>query len=557
MVAAVAVIALTTRTASAMATATAAPCFSSCVPALSKETLSVIEGTLGFDRMTPVQAATIPLFLTNKDVCVEAVTGSGKTLSYVIPIVEMLLRREKGLKKRQVGAIVIVPTRELAAQVFGIMEKFSAAMIDGSSKPALLVGGTSVTDVLNDLSKGGSHVLIGTPGRMRDILCNHDVVDVKELEVLVLDEADTLLDMGFRDAVGDIFTRLPKQRRTGLFSATQTTQVADLARAGLRNPATVSVAVRGTRSGSEEDSSAGNRGGGSVVSTPAELRNFYCLCPQQLRLPGLVSFLSRECGAERGGKVIVFVATCASVDYWGAVLPQLKLMQGVQVRAFHGRMVQKKRTSVHAEFMGMPSGVLICTDVAARGLDFPDVKWIVQFDPPKDPNFFVHRVGRTARAGRSGQSLTFLLPEEDPYIEFLAARKVRLEEMKIESLNLPVDEDNQLSKAEADHHDHGREIRRLVRTDRALLEKGSHAFVSFVRAYKEHQCQFIFRFAALDLGALANTFSLIRLPRIPELKGKEDGIILAGASEVIDTTAIPVGVFSDCSTLAKFFFWTY
>ncbi|CAN0000141.1 unnamed protein product, partial [Phaeothamnion confervicola] len=240
-----------------------------------------------------------------------------------------------------------------------------------------------------------------------------------------------------------------------------------------------------------------------IQATPSTLDNWYLFCRPEEKLGLLVRFLQRQ----KACKVIVFLATCASVDFFSKVLGQLSPMRrhGIPVLALHGQLAQKKRVAAYERFLALPAGVLGCTDVAARGVDIPDVHWIVQYDAPTDPAFFVHRVGRTARAGRSGRSLTLLQPEEDAYVEFLALRKVPMHAMDD-------------AQACAEIWDPYPEVKRMVRADRDLLEKGTRAFISFLRDYKEHHCQFIFRFAHLDLGAIARAFALLRLPKMPELR---------------------------------------
>ncbi|CAM9310364.1 unnamed protein product, partial [Scytosiphon promiscuus] len=468
--------------------------FEGCRPSLSHEVLEVVK-EMGFESMTPVQAATIPLFLSNKDVCVEAVTGSGKTVSFVVPVIEMILRREVELKRNQIGAIILTPTRELANQIFGVVSKFAEALDE--ARPLLLVGGTSVEDCLGAFRKGGASILVGTPGRVEDMLNNYTVFDTRELEALVLDEADTLLDMGFAGTLNSIFSLLPKQRRTGLFSATQTRETKALARAGLRNPATVAVAVKSKLSGE----GAGTNGQ-KTQATPSSLENFYIVCEPEEKLAQLVGFLKAR---TEGEKTIVFLSTCASVDFFTKALSQLGAIKklGLRVESLHGRMVQKRRTAVYQRFLSQEGGLLVCTDVAARGIDIPDVAWIVQFDPPQDPSYFVHRVGRTARAGKKGRSLTLLCAAEDAYIPFLANRKVPLREMD--------------AFASVGAGEFLGEVKAMVKADRDMLEKGTKAFISFIRAYKEHQCSFIFRFNDLDLAAVARSFCLLRLPKIAEL----------------------------------------
>lgn len=246
--------------------------------------------------------------------------------------------------------------------------------------------------------------------------------------MLVLDEADTLLDMGFKDTINQLLAILPKQRRTGLFSATQTKEVSELARAGLRNPVRISVRVQSRAAPTVSDqnnstSSTNNSSNNAATSvaamgniqqaTPSTLDNSYLVCPHDQRPDELVHFLNTH----RSAKIIVFCATCACVDYYSNVFAQIAqqgklLPKDMQIVGFHGKMVPKKRTLLYRKFVALSSGVLFCTDVAARGVDIPDVEWIVQLAAPKDPAFFVHRVGRTARAGKAGGALLFVTAEE-------------------------------------------------------------------------------------------------------------------------------------------------
>ncbi|KAG2523047.1 hypothetical protein JM18_005398 [Phytophthora kernoviae] len=441
-------------------------------PPLCAEILAETDA-LGFDHMTPVQAATLPLFLSNKDLLKTKLADG----SIIAP-------RHTDVTK--LVAMIISPTRELARQIFECAEKFFASALP-SVQLLLFVGGTSVDEDLSLIrgAVGKCSVVIGTPGRTEDLLnrCVGSSVETREFEILILDEADTLLDMGFEVSLNKILAHLPKQRRTGLFSATQTQEVKALARAGLRNPATISVQVAN-----------------NTQVTPSTLQNFYCLVGHDQRLSALHHFAQ----SKKGEKLIVFFSTCGSVDFFARVLEELfNDDKSFPVVALHGKMPQKRRTTNYDRFSSLESGLLVCTDVVARGIDLPDVDWIVQYDPPQDPNFFVHRVGRTARAGRSGCALSFLSSNEDAYVNFLKIRKVPCEEM---TLPLETMEDV-LPK-----------VKSFILGDRDLLEKGTKAFMAFVRSYKEHQCQFIFRFKELDLGAVARGFCLLQLPKINELR---------------------------------------
>ena len=491
--------------------------FHSIQPPLSSGVLQFVESR-SFHTMTPVQSATIPLFLTNKDVAVQAVTGSGKTLAFLIPIVEMILRNPAILKKRQVGALILSPTRELAQQTYAVAKELLEYV--SLPPPLLLVGGGSsyrpVADDLKNFAKLGSDVVIGTPGRTEDILTRYNVMDVSELECLVLDEADVLLDMGFDQTLSTIMSKLPKMRRTGLFSATGTGGGGAgagsrgmkelMARAGMRNPVWVNVAITSAESEATKETKA--------QATPSSLSNYYVVTPIDEKLSRLVSFLS----SHDSEKCIVFFLTCACVEFYGGALQ--KLLPGTEL--LHGRMVQKRREKAMERFRTSESKVLLCTDVAARGLDVTDVNWVVQFDAPQDPASFVHRVGRSARAGKIGSSLLFIGAKEEAYIDFLRNRKVPLTplpdtevcaspstevEEVIESGEVKSDTD-QSDAAESESNNEGRiirsatgatipdvlpKVRKMVTADRDMLEKGTKAFTSYIRAYKEHHCAFIFR----------------------------------------------------------------
>ncbi|OQR85585.1 DEAD/DEAH box RNA helicase [Achlya hypogyna] len=487
--------------------------FAECTPPLCAEVLAGV-AEKGFTDMTPVQAATIPLFLTNKDVAVDASTGSGKTLSFVLPIVEMLRRRAQATgnddaaniatKKQvtQLMAMVLSPTRELARQIHECACFFFSRALP-SVQVILFVGGTSVDEDMASIraAKGRMSVIVGTPGRIDDILnrvAPMGILETKEFEALILDEADTLLDMGFEQSITAILGRLPKQRRTGLFSATQTQEVKALARAGLRNPATVSVQLAVDQ------------------KTPTTLTNWYAEVEYDAKLAALVQFVA----ARPSEKCIVFFSTCASVDFYGKVLEVL--LPEAAVVSLHGKMAPKKRVLCYESFEAQTAGLLVCTDVVARGIDLPDVDWIVQFDPPQDPSFFVHRVGRTARAGRTGSALTFLSANEDAYVNFLRIRKV------------PVAKMDELAVDDAFRTDVLARVKALQLTDRDIVEKGTKAFISFLRSYKEHQCQFIFRFRDLDLARVAVGFCLFQLPKINELRALESIAFEPAGVKVVD-----------------------
>ncbi|PQE28079.1 hypothetical protein CJF32_00005804 [Rutstroemia sp. NJR-2017a WRK4] len=470
--------------------------------------------SMGFEKMTPVQASTIPLFMGNKDVVVEAVTGSGKTLSFLIPVVEKLLRLEEPIKKHHVGAIIVSPTRELATQIHNVLTSLLAfhepsaealkPLEEGEKRkptsvlrvvPQLLLGGT--TTPAQDLSrfiKNSPNLLISTPGRLLELLSSpHVHCPQSSFEVLVLDEADRLLDLGFKDDLQKILARLPKQRRTGLFSASVSEAVGEIVRVGLRNPVKIAVKVKSA--------------GGDDKKTPASLQMSYLLTPPTHKFPALLSLLSQLEPTPQ--KTIIYLSTCAAVDYFQHILSAVLPSQFTLI-PLHGKHPPNVRQKNFSKYVtAVTSSILLTTDVAARGLDIPQVDLVVQIDPPSDPKVFLHRCGRAGRAGRKGLSVIFLQPgREEDYIPFLEIRKTPITPLKRPQISIT---DSDASKLIS-------KMRREVLADRALYDKGQRAFVSWVKAYSKHQASSIFRVADLDWTELGNAWALVRLPKMPELK---------------------------------------
>lgn len=468
--------------------------------------------------MTPVQAAAIPLMTGNKDLVVEAVTGSGKTLAYLIPVIIRLLRLDAPVKKHHVASIIISPTRELAEQIYAVLLALlhfhppSAAAINPQSAtgtddedeykpkftsstlriiPQLLLGGTTkpAEDLKNFLSNG-SNLLIGTPGRLLELLSSPHV-HARSLEVLILDEADRLLDMGFKDDLSRILGHLPKQRRTGLFSASVSEAVSEIVRVGLRNPVKVAVKVRNAK--------------GVDARTPNALQMSYILTRPTEKLPALCAILSQISPQ----KTIVYVSTCAAVDYFDIVLRAI-LPSEFTLVPLHGKQPATVRQRHYKKYISSSSPmVLLTTDVAARGLDIPQVDLVLQIDPPSDPKVFLHRAGRAGRAGRRGLAVVFLTPgREEDYIPFLEVRKTPVSLLTTPAISV--------SKEEAQRATD--KMRKVMLADRAVYDKGQRAFVSWAKSYSKHQASSIFRIADQDWEALGHAWGLIRLPKMPELK---------------------------------------
>ncbi|EAT86300.1 ATP-dependent rRNA helicase SPB4 [Parastagonospora nodorum] len=502
--------------------------FSALTPALSEWIIDAVDA-MGFVKTTPVQHAAIPMFMKNSDVVVEAVTGSGKTLAFLIPIVERLLREDAPTKKHHVGAIIISPTRELATQIHTVLSsllKFhapSAAMLEpddedtdmedadtppkptfppGTLKavPQLLLGG-SVTPA-QDLSaflKKSPNILIGTPGRLLELLRSpHVHCPQSSFDALVMDEADRLLDLGFKEDLQKIISRLPKQRRTGLFSASMSEAVDQLIRVGLRNPVRIAVKVKARATG--EDGKIEDK------RTPASLQMSYLVTPPSHKIPAMKKILSSL--QPQPQKSILYLSTCFSVDYFQHVLPEV--LQGYDIVPLHGKHPDKVRRKNFNKFVdSVTPSILLTTDVAARGLDIPSVDLVFQLDPPSDPKTFIHRCGRAGRAGRRGLAVTFLNPgREEDYIEFLQVRQTPISPLTTPEITV-TDEDAKAVTSK---------IRKKVREDRALFDKAQRGFVSWVRAYSKHTASSIFRIDDLDWTELGNAWGLLTLPGMPELK---------------------------------------
>lgn len=449
---------------------------------VSKGTQSFIKD-LQFQCMTPVQAVTIPRFLENKDVAVEACTGSGKTLSFLIPIVENLFKSEPS---NNVEAVILSPTRELAQQIEAVLNHYLKFMDDFAS--FLFMGGGGEKSVQEDIKKfndgkKGHNILVATPGRLIHLVEGNNI-NLKSVEILVLDEADALLRLGFEKEITRIFHMLPKQRRTGLFSATLTSQLHKMMKAGMRNPVHIQISAQKEEKEHED-----------VHAIPDNLQIYYSEVAPEKKPGALYNFLKKE----EGKKIIVFFLTCACVEYFYKTFREF----GLPVERMHGQMDQKARQKTYKKFISKGS-ILFATDLLARGVDIPEVKWIVQYDPPTDPTQFIHRVGRTARGGHSGQSIVFLQPEEIDYVPFLEKRNVPMKEKK------DIGSDNTISE----------KFRQWNEEDRVMMLAGSKAFVTYLRAYQEHELKFLFTFNKLPIGYLAMAYGLLRIPRMKEILGK-------------------------------------
>ncbi|PWI66918.1 hypothetical protein PCL_04424 [Purpureocillium lilacinum] len=438
---------------------------------LSDKTMKAI-GEMGFTKMTTIQRSAIPPLLAGKDVLGAAKTGSGKTLAFLIPAIE-ILSALRFKPRNGTGVIVVSPTRELALQIFGVAREL---MKHHSQTYGIVIGGANRKAEAEKLSKG-VNLLIATPGRLLDHLLNTPFV-FKNLKSLVIDEADRILEVGFEDEIRKIVQVLKNDnRQTMLFSATQTTKVEDLARISLR-PGPLYINV-------DEE---------KQYSTVEGLEQGYVLCEADKRFILLFSFLQRMQAKKK--KVIVFFSSCNSVKYYAELLNYIDC----PVLDLHGKQKQQKRTNTFFEFSNASHGVLICTDVAARGLDIPAVDFIVQFDPPDNTRDYIHRVGRTARgADGKGRSLMFLQPNEVGFLSHLKAARVPVVEFDFPTKKI-LNVQSQLEK--------------LIGKNYYLQQSAKEAFKSYLHAYASHSLRSVYDINKLDLAKVAKSFGFTTPPRV-------------------------------------------
>lgn len=338
----------------------------------------------------------------------------------------------------------------------------------------MVIGGANRRTEAERLVKG-VNLLVATPGRLLDHLNNTRGFNVKNLLVLCVDEADRILDIGFEEEIRAIIEKLPKSRQTALFSATQTKKVEDIARLAVQQkPVYVGI--------DDDDQKA-------TVST---LEQGYIVCPSEQRFLLLFTFLKKMMKK----KVMVFLSSCNSVKFHAELLNYID----VPVMSIHGKQKQQRRTSTFFEFNSRKSGILLCTDVAARGLDIPYVDWIVQYDPPDDPKEYIHRVGRTARGAQGkGRALLFLLPEELGFLRYLKAARVTLSEFEVPAKKV----------ARVGPH-----LEKLIGSNYYLNRSAKDAYRSYLLAYSSHSLKHIFKVNELDLPQVAKGFGFAVPPRV-------------------------------------------
>ncbi|KAF7408156.1 hypothetical protein HZH66_002693 [Vespula vulgaris] len=593
--------------------------------------VSNLEQNMNITKMTTVQQMTIPQIFSGKDVLIRSQTGSGKTLAYAIPIVECLHKiRPKLTRSSGLGALVVVPTRELALQTYECFLKLRKPFT--WIVPGYLVGGEKRKAEKARLRKG-CNILVGTPGRLLDHIRHTEALKLDDVKHFVLDEADRMLDAGYEKDISGIVDALkginiksdnsgydpmemlrqnnrkvftdeethkieqnfndneiskfeidkndinneenvtrqeyhsnsesdseqddfpvklkkkkekfltkptkkkeedskasqedlmqsPPKRQTILLSATLTQAVEKLAGLAMHNPVFVDAAKENLVTiGGDEDQI------NEDFVVPESVRQSYVITPPKLRMVTLSAYIVDRCKRSGHNKMLVFMATQDMVDYYTEILSAVLTKQSdeededsdplvnVEFLKLHGNMCQKERTEVFKNFRLANSSVLLCTDVAARGLDLPKVDCVVQYTGPLSARDYVHRIGRTARAGSSGSAIIFLTPPEVEFVRMLESKRIRINQIDMEmilgKLIGPSSKHRSVQEAAIALQ---REYESLIFEDRKLHDKACKAYVSWIRFYSTypHELREFFNRKELHLGHYAKSFGLSDRPQ--------------------------------------------
>ena len=480
---------------------------------ISSKTLQGLNSSKYFN-LTPIQRCTLPHSLGGRDILGASKTGSGKTLCFLIPILENLYRdgfiREEGL-----GALILLPTRELAIQVFEVINKIGK---HHNYSVGLVIGG-------NDYEKeryivNNMNILIGTPGRILQHMGESYMFSADNLKILVIDEADRILDEGFEDELVKIINYLPKNRQTLLFSATLTRNLKRLVKIHMRSPEYINISntdnvlntieninknelsimkIKNNNTDNNIKNSENNNLNDVII--PKNLNQFYTIVEPEDRVNILYSFLKLH----KMSKILVFVSSRKQVRYFTEVFKHLKL--GMLFLDIHGKQKQGKRYSTFHTFSEKRNSVvLFATDLASRGVDFPAIDWVIQLDPPEDISQYIHRVGRTARYKSDGNSVLFVSEKEINFVKELELRKIKVTKIKI-----PPNKINNITPV----------VRSLLSENKELIEMAEKAITSYVKSINLMANKNVFNVKNIDLGKLALSYGLVSSPEMV-VKSKEE-----------------------------------
>ncbi|XP_063288558.1 probable ATP-dependent RNA helicase DDX31 [Pelobates fuscus] len=499
--------------------------------------VSTINTVMNMTHMTSVQKLTIPALLSGKDAMVRSQTGSGKTLAYGIPVVQSLQGDTPKIKRSDGPyALVLVPTRELALQSFNTIQKLLKPFT--WIVPGVLMGGEKRKSEKARLRKG-INILISTPGRLLDHIKFTKSIHFARVRWLIVDEADRILDLGFEKDITAILNAVNSQcqeRQNVLLSATLSQGVTRLADISLHDPVSVTVTddAQCEKKLTVKPESVEATGEISSFAMPEQLCQHAVVVPIKLKLVTLAAFLMEKWKCARKPKMIVFFASCELVEFYFTLF--CKVLTPIHSKKdplvflrLHGNMKQEERTEVFEQFTQTKAGILLCTDVAARGLDLPQVTWIVQYNAPSSAADYIHRVGRTARLGAQGSSLLILIPSEAEYIQTLAGHKISISEMKMEDIlcNLLTEDFLKIKRVENKKSESRgpQAVRERATVLQTKFEDYVHAspetalgakkaLQSYIRSYATYpkNLKHIFHIRSLHLGHVAKSFGLRDAP---------------------------------------------
>ena len=480
---------------------------------ISSKTLQGLNSSKYFN-LTPIQRATLPHSLGGRDILGASKTGSGKTLCFLIPLLENLYR-DGFIKEEGLGALILLPIRELAIQVFEVINKIGK---HHNYSVGLVIGGNDYEKeryVVNNMN-----ILIGTPGRILQHMAESYMFTADNLKILVIDEADRILDEGFEDELNKIINYLPKNRQTLLFSATLTRNLKRLVKVHMRSPEYINLSntdnvlntieninknelsIMKIKTDDNNNINLNNNNTNlNDMIIPKNLSQFYSVVEPEDRVNVLYSFLKTH----KMSKILVFVSSRKQVRYFTEVFKHLKL--GMLFLDIHGKQKQGKRYSTFYTFsQKRNSVVLFATDLASRGVDFPAIDWVIQLDPPEDIAQYIHRVGRTARYKSDGNSVLFVGEKEINFVKELELRKIKVTKIKIAPNKI-----NNITPV----------VRSLLSEHNELIEIAEKAISSYVKSINLMTNKSVFNIKNIDLGKLALSYGLVSSPEMV-VKSKKD-----------------------------------
>ncbi|KAI3805702.1 hypothetical protein L1987_28314 [Smallanthus sonchifolius] len=522
-------------------------------PALCEQ----LRDRMGFEAPTLVQAQAIPVILSGRHVLVNAATGTGKTVTYLAPVIHQLQTYDQRIQRSDgTFALVIVPTHELCMQVYENLQKLLHRF--HWIVPGYIMGGENRSKEKARLRKGIS-ILVATPGRLLDHLKHTSSFVHKNLRWIIFDEADRILELGFGKEIEEILDILGSRaymseskdaefvRQNLLLSATLNEKVNHLANISLDNPVMIGLDDTKIQPSNKQVTlldnaieTLENSGKASITPNaeyklPAQLNQRYVKVPCGSRLVVLLSVLKKLFTGEASQKIVVFFSTCDAVDFHHALISQFHGLSTVQshtetrelfvkcnILRLHGNMKHEDRVKAFNAFKSEKSALLLSTDVSARGLDFPKVRCIIQYDSPGEATEYVHRVGRTARLGEKGDSLLFLQPIEVDYLEELEKHGVILTEYPLVKLldSFPTKHHRSRKFVSVEMHpwvlDLQKSLESFILSEVKIRKLAQNAFCSWVRAYSAHRGELkgIFMVKKLHLGHVAKSFALKEQPSL-------------------------------------------